>query len=232
MKKLSLQSAIYLKCLYKLPQNQNKENNCLALFVFVVPEKSQRLVHAMQACKHPALWSSLKQTLDARLVKLRFPTGVWGGWVSCMSWFSTLLFPSCWSLFFRFLGAWFLTARTWGFTNEGEAQKESLKKKKIQFSGHLYNFTTIVTTCARLTRHINYSIQECGETQQLHRRTRKWTGFHLSPATPDGNPRLWWTFGFRHATSCSKSWVAGWLFPQKLIASQVFLQLYNSKEKG
>lgn len=119
-----------------------------------------------------------------------------------------------------------------GFHQWRRSTERVFEEKKIQFSGHLYNLTTIVTTCARLTRHINYSIQECGETQQLHRRTRKWTGFHLSPATPDGNPRLWWTFGFRHATSCSKSWVAGWLFPQKLIASQVFLQLYNSKEKG
>ena len=152
MKKLSLQSAIYLKCLYKLPQNQNKENNCLALFVFVVPEKSQCLVHAMQTFKHPALWSSLKQTLDAHLVKLWFPTGVWGEWVSCMSWFSTLLFPFCWSLFFRFLGAWFLTAKAWGFTSEGKAKKEALKKKNaifwssLQFNYNRYNLCQVEKT--------------------------------------------------------------------------------------
>lgn len=138
MKKLSLQSAIYLKCLYKLPQNQNKENNCLALFVFIVPEKSQRLVHAMQACKHPALWSSLKQTLDARLVKLWFPTGVWGGWVSCMSWFSTLLFPSCWSLFFRVLGAWFSLPRPGVSPVKAKHRKSLWRKKK-------YNFLVIFT---------------------------------------------------------------------------------------
>lgn len=55
--------------------------------------------------------------------------------------YELILYPSFSFLLIPVLqgpGSLILTAKTWGFTSEGEAQKESLKKKK-------YNFLVIFT---------------------------------------------------------------------------------------